>query len=271
MNLQSLADLLSRVRAERPLIHHITNTVTVNDCANVTLCIGAAPVMAEAPEEVGEMAAMADALVLNIGTLSHHQVASMLEAGRRANECNVPVIIDPVGAGATRMRTDAALMLIDRLEVAVLKGNAGEIGALAGAGGKVRGVDSQGAGGDALTIARTYAKDAGTTVVISGATDIVTDGSRVMLVDNGHEMMGRLSGTGCMAASLAGAFAAVSSDYVTSSAAALAAFGLAGEVAAVRAAGPYSFRTALFDELAALLPEDLLKGARVRSVETHEL
>jgi hydroxyethylthiazole kinase len=266
MNPQHFADLLSTVRKRRPLVHHITNTVTMNDCANVTLCIGAAPVMAEALEEVDEMVAIADALVLNIGTLSGQQIASMLKAGQRANECNIPIILDPVGAGATRMRTESALMLLDRLEIAVLKGNAGEIGALAGTGGKVRGVDSEGAGGDSLTIARSYAKDADTIVVISGATDIVTDGNRVLLIENGHEMMGRLSGTGCMAASLAGAFAAVSRDYVISSAAALSAFGLAGENAAVRAGGPYSFRTELFDGLSSLHPEDLVRGARVRSV-----
>jgi hydroxyethylthiazole kinase len=262
---ESCADLLTRIKEKRPLIHHITNYVTVNDCANITLCIGAAPVMAEAPEEAGEMVAMADALVLNIGTLTGQLVGVMLEAGGRANECDIPVILDPVGAGATRMRTDASLVLLDRLEIAVLKGNAGEIGVLAGAGGKVRGVDSQGSGGDALAIAQAFADNAGITVVVTGATDIVTDGARVLLVDNGHEMMGRLSGTGCMAASLAGAFAAVSDDYVLSSAAALAVFGLAGEKAAPRAAGPYSFRTALFDELAAMRPGDLVRGATIRS------
>ena len=262
---ESCADLLTRIKEKRPLIHHITNYVTVNDCANITLCIGAAPVMAEAPEEAGEMVAMADALVLNIGTLTGQLVGVMLEAGGRANECDIPVILDPVGAGATRMRTDASLVLLDRLEIAVLKGNAGEIGVLAGAGGKVRGVDSQGSGGDALAIAQAFADNAGITVVVTGATDIVTDGARVLLVDNGHEMMGRLSGTGCMAASLVGAFTAVSDDYVLSSAAALAAFGLAGEKAAPHAAGPYSFRTALFDELAAMSPGDLARGARIRS------
>jgi hydroxyethylthiazole kinase len=266
MTPQTFADLLSEVRKKRPLVHHITNSVSINDCANITLCIGAAPVMAEAPEEACEMVAMADALVLNIGTLTEQQVNAMLEAGHRANECDIPVILDPVGAGATRMRTGAALTLIDRLDIAVLKGNAGEIGALAGAGGKVRGVDSQGAGGDAIAIARAFAKDSGLTVVVSGATDIITDGSRVLLVDNGHEMMGRLSGTGCMAGSLSGAFAAVSADYVISSAAALAAFGLAGEMAAPQAAGPYSFRTALFDKLAVMGPADLSRGARVRFV-----
>jgi len=265
MTPDSFADLLAELRSKRPLVHHITNYVTVNDCANITLCIGAAPVMAEAPEEAREMVAMADALVLNIGTLTSWQIGVMLEAGGRANECDIPVILDPVGAGATTMRTDASLLLLDRLEIAVLKGNAGEIGVLAGAGGKVRGVDSQGSGGDALTIAQAFADNEGIIVVVSGATDIVTDGARVLLVENGHEMMGRLSGTGCMAASLAGAFAAVSDDYVLSSAAALAAFGLAGEKAALHSAGPYSFRTSLFDELATLSPGDLARGARIRT------
>ena len=264
MTSHSFAELLSRIRAGRPLIHHITNTVTINDCANVTLCIGAAPVMAEAPEEVGEMVAMADALVLNIGTLSRQQVGAMLCAGRRANACDIPVILDPVGAGATRMRTESARMLLDALHIAVLKGNAGEVGVLAGADAQVRGVDFSGISGDPVSVARAFAEDAGITVVISGATDIVTDGKRVLLVDNGHEMMGRLSGTGCMAASLAGAFAAVAGDYVVSSAAALAAFGIAGEKAAALASGPYSFRTALFDELASLSPDDIVRGARVR-------
>ncbi|WAC05578.1 MAG: hydroxyethylthiazole kinase [Methanoregula sp.] len=267
LNPGTFGDLLAVLKGRRPLVHHITNYVTVNDCANITLCIGAAPVMAEAPEEACEMVAMADALVLNIGTLTKPQVSVMQEAGSRANERGIPVILDPVGAGATRMRTDAARTLLDRLDVAVLKGNAGEIGVLAGAGGRVRGVDSDGSGGDALAIARAFADDSGIIVVVSGATDIVTDGGRVLQVDNGHEMMGRLSGTGCMAASLAGAFAAVSDDYVISSAAALAAFGLAGEAAATRAAGPYSFRTALFDELAAMSPEYLGTGARVRSAQ----
>ncbi|MCX6682474.1 MAG: hydroxyethylthiazole kinase [Methanoregula sp.] len=264
MTSHSFAELLSRIRIERPLIHHITNAVTINDCANVTLCIGAAPVMAEAPEEVREMVAMADALVLNIGTLSRRQVGAMLSAGREANACDIPVILDPVGAGATRMRTESARMLLDALHIAVVKGNAGEVGVLAGADAQVRGVDFSSIGGDPVTVARAFAEDAGITVVISGATDIVTDGKRVLLVDNGHEMMGRLSGTGCMAASLAGAFAAVAGDYVVSSAAALAAFGIAGEKAAALASGPYSFRTALFDELASLIPDDIVRDARVR-------
>jgi len=265
MTLQTLANLLSKIRAKRPLIHHITNAVTANDCANVTLSIGAAPVMAEAPEEAGEMVSMADALVLNIGTLSHQQVISMLNAGYAANARGIPVILDPVGAGATKMRTESARLLLDKIQIAVLKGNIGEIGVLAGVEGKVRGVDSWGLNGDPIKIGQEYARQTGVTVAVSGAADIVTDGNRVVLVGNGHPMMARLTGTGCMVASLVGAFAAVCSDGMTSSVAAFAAFGIAGERAAQKTSGPYSFRTALMDEIAALQPEDLMQNASVRS------
>ena len=264
MDNEKFAALLEAVRAKRPLVHHITNYVTVNDCANVTLCIGAAPVMAHAPEEVAEMVAMAGALVLNIGTPDDRQVQSMLLAGAKANDLGVPVVLDPVGAGATRFRTEAARMLLNKLHVAVLKGNAGEIAVLAGAEGKVRGVDSQGVRGDPAAIARQLADRLGIVVAVSGPTDIVTDGARTLLVDNGHPLMGAVSGTGCMASSIAGAFAAVARDHGTSTAAALAAFGLAGERAAGRCAGPASFRIALLDEVGRLTPSDLRKGARVR-------
>ena len=222
MTLQTLANLIGAIRVKRPLIHHITNTVTVNDCANVTLSIGAAPVMAEAPKEVEEMVSMADALVLNIGTLSHQQVTSMLNAGYEANARGIPVILDPVGAGATKMRTESARLLLDNIKIAVLKGNIGEIGVLAGVEGKVRGVYSWGLNGDPIKIGQEFARLTGVTVAISGAVDIVTDGNRVVLVENGHPMMGRLTGTGCMVGSLVGAFAVVCPDHVTSS---VAAFG----------------------------------------------
>jgi hydroxyethylthiazole kinase len=257
------AGLLATVRSERPLIHHITNSVTINDCANITICTGAAPVMAEAPEEVGDMVAAAGALVLNIGTLSAAQVEAMLIAGRRANELGIPVVLDPVGAGATAFRTATAGRLLDALEIAVLKGNAGEIGVLAGTGGSVRGVDSGGVAGDPVETARECARVTGTVVSMTGAVDVVTDGDRVFLVRNGVPAMDRLSGTGCMASSVTAAFVAVADDYAVASAAALAALGRAGEWAATSARGPYSFRTALFDEVAGLTAEDLAGHARI--------
>ena len=248
---RSSGELLATLREKHPLVHHITNYVTVNDCANITLCIGASPVMAEAKEEVEEMVSMAGALVLNIGTLRKEQVEAMLIAGRRANEHSIPVILDPVGAGATSMRTNAARRLLEELDVAVIKGNAGEIGVLAGSGGVVRGVDSGGISGDPMIAASRLANATGSVVVMSGATDIITDGTDAILVDSGHPLMGAVSGTGCMASSLVGSFAAVADDLMISSAAALVAFGIAGERAARNAIGPASFKIALLDAVAA--------------------
>jgi hydroxyethylthiazole kinase len=263
MKSKTIPELSALVREKRPLVHHITNYVTVNDCANITISVGAAPVMADAPEEVCEMVSFANALVLNIGTLNKGQIESMVLAGGMANDRGLPIILDPVGAGATQYRTESAQRLLDELEITILKGNAGEIGTLAGAEASVKGVDSAGVTGDMETIAGHFAKRAGITVVVSGPVDIVTDGKRVLLVENGHPMMGSISGTGCMAASVTAAFAAVADDPVIASAAALAAFGIAGEKAAACARGPYSFRTALFDKMAAMKPEDLASNARI--------
>jgi len=221
--------------------------------------------MADARDEAGEMAGFAGALVLNIGTLNPGIIESMILAGKSANGHRIPIILDPVGAGATRLRTESTRRLLDELAIAIIKGNAGEIGVLAGADAKVRGVDSAGISGDPVDIARTFARDTGITVVMSGPTDIVTDGKRVLLVENGHPVMGSISGTGCMATSVTGVCAAVSTDRVTAAAAALAAFGLAGERAAAKSRGPGSFKPALFDEMAALTAKDVLTGARVKS------
>ena len=258
------ADILGRARVKRPLVHHITNYVTVNDCANITLCAGGAPVMADAQEEVADMAAISGALVLNIGTLNPSLIESMLIAGAAANTHNIPVILDPVGAGATRYRTESAHRLLDELDISILKGNAGEVGVITGAQGVVKGVDSGGLAGDPIEIARDYAKAEGLTVVISGETDIVTDGSRTLLVENGDPLMGLICGTGCMATSVVGTFAAVCDDPVMASAGALAAFGIAGEKAAERCGRPGAFRVALFDELAALGLLELEQYARVK-------
>ena len=260
----SPAALLSRVREVRPLVHHITNYVTVNDCANVTLSVGAAPVMADAPEEVAEMAGMADSLVLNIGTLSSTQVEAMLLAGQAANERGIPIVLDPVGAGATAFRTTTTLRLLEGLEIAVLKGNAGEIGTIAGMEARVRGVDSAGLTGDPAEACSRLATRLGCVVAMSGPVDVVSDGNRVAFVENGHPVMGTVSGTGCMASSVTGAFAAVADDRFATTVAALAAFGLAGERAAERAAGPGSFRPGLLDALAGMEPAALGAEARIR-------
>lgn len=263
---QKASQLFDEVRAKRPLVHHITNYVTVNDCANIAICTGAAPVMADAHEEMEAMVAISSALVLNIGTLNDRLVDSMLMAGKAANKKGIPVIVDPVGAGATVYRTKTVELLLDELKVSILKGNAGEIATMAGSEAKVVGVDSHGVSGDPVQICRDYASSLNCTVVMTGPQDIISDGKDVYTVDNGHVMMEAISGTGCMASSVVAAFSTVSDDKALSSAAALSAFGLAGEKASLKSSGPMSFKCALFDSLAALRGEDLIGGARIRRI-----
>ena len=261
-----LSAMLGLIRQNKPLIHHITNYVTVNDCANITLCIGASPIMSHALEEVEEMVGHAGALVLNIGTLDSSQTASMLLAGHAANNLNIPVIVDPVGAGATRYRTNFMQRLIEELQISVMKGNAGEIGVLAGADAHVRGVDSGDVNGNLPRIAQNFALESGITIIMTGATDIVSNGRQIITIENGHPMMGRISGTGCMATSVIASFAAVSRNTAEASAAALAAFGIAGERAAAGPSGPGTFKSALFDQLSHLTPAELGTDAKIREL-----
>jgi hydroxyethylthiazole kinase len=262
-----IAAALSRIREEKPLIHHITNQVVMNDTANVTMQVGALPVMAHAPEEVAEMTGLADALLLNLGTLSLALVESMLLAGRAANERGIPVVLDPVGVGATTLRTRSGLRLLDELNVAVVRGNSGEIGVLSGAGGVVKGVESVKGVGDPAAVALDMAGHRGLVVAITGERDIISDGQRILGVDNGHRWLTTITGTGCMATTTIAAFAAVERDYLVAAAGGLACLGLAAERAAEKAHGPASFRVALFDQLYNLTPEQLAAGARIVTVE----
>jgi len=259
----SAGESLARIRERKPLVHQITNYVVMNETANATLAIGALPVMAHAPEEVEEMVGLAGALVLNIGTLSSSWIDAMLLAGRAANAAGVPVVLDPVGAGATRYRTDTAKRIIDEVDVAVLRGNAGEIATLAGVDAEVRGVESIGAAGTAAEVARAAASTLGVVAAVTGSVDHVSDGSRVVAVENGHPLLASITGTGCMSTAITGAFLAARSEQPLEAAAeALAAFGVAGENAAPGAKGPGSFHVNLYDALAALDPAQLDERAR---------
>ncbi len=260
---EAAAAALTRLRAERPLIHQITNYVVMNDTANATLHIGASPVMAHAAEEVAEMVQYAGALVLNYGTLSGPWIEAMLLAGRAANRLGVPIVLDPVGAGATRLRTETGHLLLEELNISIVRGNAGEIAALAGAGGKVKGVDSLGTEGDPVEAARRAARAWGGVVAMTGKRDIITDGERAIGVDNGDAWLQTRTGTGCVSTAITGAFAAVEKDYVVAAASALAAYGVAAEAAAAGdPPGPASFHLALFDALYHLTPEDVRRKAR---------
>jgi len=254
---------LRRLREERPLVHQITNYVVMNETANATLALGALPVMAHAPEEVEEMVGLAGALVLNIGTLSSQWVDSMLSAGGAANDRGVPVVLDPVGAGATRFRTETALRILERVDVAVLRGNAGEIATLAGVGAEVRGVESIGADSSPAELARKAAAALDVVASVTGPIDYVSDGEQMVAVENGHPLLASITGTGCMSSAVTGAFLAVNRDQPLEAAAeALAAFGVAGENAAPGAKGPGSFHVNLYDALAALDPAALDERAR---------
>jgi hydroxyethylthiazole kinase len=256
--------MLRELRERKPLIHQITNYVVMNETANATLALGALPVMAHAREEVEEMVALAGALVLNIGTLSPHWVEAMLLAGKAANEQGIPVVLDPVGAGATRFRTETARRLLDEVKVAVLRGNQGEVATLVGVHAEVRGVESIGVGAEPADLARAAARNLGLVASVTGPVDHVSDGDRVLAVANGHELLAAVTGTGCMSSALTGCFLAAACDRpLEAAAAALAAFGIAGEDAARDAKGPGSFHVGLYDALAALEPETLDARARI--------
>ncbi len=211
------------------------------------------------------MVALAGALVLNIGTLSPHWVDAMMTAGRAANARGVPVVLDPVGAGATSYRTDTARRIIDAVDVAVLRGNAGEVASLVGVAAEVRGVESISGGGDAAELARTAGHTLGLVVSVTGPIDHVSDGARVISVLNGDPMLATITGTGCMSSAITGCFLAVNSNRPLEAAAeALVAFGVAGEDAARVARGPGSFHVELYDALAALDPDTLDGRARTR-------
>lgn len=256
---------LEKVRAGKPLIHNITNFVVMNSTANVLLAAGASPVMAHAENEVEEMAGLAGALVLNIGTLTDIWVESMLIAGRKCSELGTPIIFDPVGAGATALRTFTAKRIIEETAVSVIRGNGSEVLSLRDEHSKTRGVDSLHTVEEAAEAATTMAVELGTTLAITGPVDLVTDGRRVLRVANGHPLMSYVTGTGCAATALIGAFAAVDNDPVTATATALAYFGLAGEKAGKTAAGPGSFMVNLLDALYTLTPEDVCAGCRITS------
>jgi hydroxyethylthiazole kinase len=261
MDFAALArESLDRVAASKPLIHQITNIVVANDSANLTLGFGALPVMAYAPQEVAEMAAISQALVLNIGTLSEEEIAAMVIAGLAAGETGIPIVLDPVGAGATRFRTESALRLLRELPVTVLRGNRGEIGALVGSG-EVRGVEATGSE-DPRAVAAAAHEAFGVTVAVTGPTDVVVGSERTYLVSNGSPLLGAITGSGCMATATIGIFNAVGDDPALQTALGLASYGLAAERAAEGDPGPGTFRSRLLDEVAAL-PAKGVAGVRI--------
>ena len=266
-------EMFEKVRKTCPLIHNITNYVTVNDCANIVLACGASPIMADDKEEAAEITTICSGLNINIGTLNSRTIASMLIAGKRANELNHPVVLDPVGAGASKLRTETAMHLLDEIRFSVIRGNISEIKTLASGSGTTKGVDADVADkvteenlDDVIAFAKAFAKKTGAVIAITGAIDIVADNKKAYCIRNGHPMMSSITGTGCQLSAMTAAFVTANPDYpLEAAAAAVSAMGYAGEVAYSRLAemdGNSTYRNYIIDAIYNMTPEMLEKGAK---------
>ena len=277
MNANEFATALENVRTSTPLVHCITNYVTVNDCANALLACGGSPIMSDEPEDVVDITNICGGLVLNIGTLNKQTIAGMRAAGKRASELDHPIVLDPVGAGASALRTATASEILDTMDVAVIRGNMSEIKAVAGASAATRGVDVN--PDDVVTdenlaasaaFAKELAKKTGAIIAITGAIDIVANDERAFAIRNGNAIMGKITGAGCMLSCLVGAYSVANEENMLEGVvAAIAGEGLCGQIAAERmteADGNGSFRTYLLDAMYNLDAATLADGALVQEV-----
>lgn len=264
-----LNEVITQNRRRRPLIHCINNHVTSNDCANILLACGGSAIMADDPEEVAEVTAMCDGLVLNMGTPSPRKLDALLKAGREANRLGHPVILDPVGVGSSAMRRDAGALLLEHVRFAAIRANATEIATLVRGTAAHRGVDAdlEEAAVDSIDEnARRLALETGAVVIVTGDTDIVTDGKTLCRVHNGHPMMKAVTGSGCQLSALLGAYVTANPENTLQAAlAAVCAMGLAGEIAHGRLTpldGNASYRNYIIDAIYNMTPEALEKGAQ---------
>lgn len=268
-----LKTMLENVREKAPLVHNITNYVTVNDCANILLACGGSPIMADDIEEVGEITAICGGLNINIGTLNKRTIASMLAAGKKANQCGHPVVLDPVGAGASHLRTETAYQLLNEVKFSAIRGNVSEIKTLALGAGTPKGVDADVA--DAVTddtldhavfFAKEFSKKTGAVIAMTGKIDIVADGQTAYVIRNGHPMMSRITGTGCMLSAITAAYLTANPAHpLKAAAAAVCAMGLCGQRAYQRLGekdGNATYRNYIIDELFNLSGAELESGAQ---------
>ncbi|MBO5551504.1 MAG: hydroxyethylthiazole kinase [Lachnospiraceae bacterium] len=268
-----LKEILDNVRERTPLVHNITNYVTVNDCANILLACGGSPIMSDDEEDVSDITSICGGLNINIGTLNKNTIPSMFIAGRRANELGHPVLLDPVGAGASKIRTETASRLIDELKLTVIRGNISEIKALSQGSSTTKGVDADAADqvnpsniDSVIAFASDFAKSTGSVIAITGATDIITDGERVCCIKNGDPMMSKVTGTGCMLSAMATAFVVANPDNAFEAVCtATISMGLAGELARGRMSamdGNSAYRGYIIDAVFNMDGEKLEKGAK---------
>lgn len=254
---------LQVVRKKAPLVHNITNYVVMNNTANALLAIGASPVMAHAVEEVEDMVAIASSLVINIGTLSEKWVDAMLLAGEAAQAKRIPIVFDPVGVGATSYRNKVAASVVKKCKPSIIRGNASEIMTLAKENSITKGVDSTVSSDSALDAAKRLASETNTVVIVSGKEDFITNGQIVHSVKNGSSLMAKVTGMGCTATAITGAFAAINSDLMEASVSAMTVMGVAGELAAKKASGPGTMQLYFLDALYSLTGEIVSKHAKI--------
>lgn len=268
-----LKQMLENVRNTCPLIHNITNYVTVNDCANILLACGGSPIMADDVDEVEDITTICGGLNINIGTLNQRTIPAMHKAGKKANELGHPVILDPVGAGASTLRTKTALDLVENIRFTVIRGNISEIKTLALGGGTTRGVDADVADvvtkenlEQMVTFAKEYAKNTGAVIAITGAIDIVADETHAYCIYNGHPMMSSITGTGCQLSAMIAAYVTANKENVLeATAAAVCAMGVCGEIAFERLTekdGNATYRNYIIDAIYHLTGEELEQAAK---------
>ena len=263
--------LLNEVRNKKPLVHNITNYVTVNDCANILLAIGASPIMADDIKEAADITKISSALVINIGTLNERTIESMIVSGKKANELNIPVVFDPVGAGASEFRNETTKRIIEELKISVLRGNMSEIKFISGLESTTKGVDAsesdmQNGNDEGVQVAENLANKLKCTVAITGATDIISDGERVAILENGNKMLSNVTGTGCMTSALVGGFCGAGSDYFIGAISGIMSMGIAGEIAFEKAGqiGTGSFHIAIIDAISNLNSKIIKNMAKIQ-------
>lgn len=266
-------NIFENVRKKCPLIHNITNYVTVNDCANIVIACGASPIMSDDKNEVADITAICAGLNINIGTLNSRTIESMIIAGKTSNQLNHPVMFDPVGAGASKLRTETAIKLVEEVKFAVIRGNISEIKTLASGSGTTKGVDADVADkvteeniDEVIAFAKEFAKKTGAVIAITGAIDIVANGEKAYCIRNGHPMMSFITGTGCQLSAMTAAFVTANpNDVLEATAAAVSAMGYAGEIAHGRLTkmdGNSTYRNYIIDAIYNMTPEMLEQGAK---------
>lgn len=264
-----VAEAFDAIRLKRPMIHHITNYVVMNQTANATIHVGASPVMAHAADEVEEMVSLANAFVINVGTISKHWADAMYLAGKRANHKGIPIVLDPVGIGATSYRTETILQLFNSLDIAIVKGNSGEIGRLNNESVLVRGVDSITGTDDPIRTVweLSHKREKKTIIGLSGRIDYVSDGEQVILIKNQCDRLNQLTGMGCTVSALIACFAGVTDNYLVATVGGFALMSVCAELAAndSNIHGAASFQVALFDRLSTIT------GAEIESLMDIEI